>query len=59
MNRMRESIKTGRKLTWNEQFIWVPLARMAAKILVILVVFGSLFLILLGIIKLIKFLWYV
>jgi hypothetical protein len=50
--------KTGRKLSWNEEFIWNPLAHFTGTVIAYVLFFGFLFLITLGIIKLIKFIWY-
>jgi len=57
-NKMKESIKTGRKLTWNEEFIWIPLSNFAAKIIVISFILGFIFLFFYGVIKLFKFIWF-
>jgi len=55
---MKESIKTGRKLTWNEEFIWIPLSNFAAKIIVLSFILGFIFLFFYGVIKLFKFIWF-
>lgn len=53
----KQPMSTGRKLTWNEEFIWVPLWKFIAPIIAYTVFFGVIFLILLGLVKLIKFMW--
>lgn len=57
--RLMDKYRSGSKLTWNEQFIWIPVIRFAAKIIVLLIVGGFISLISLLVIKFIKFLWYV
>ena len=55
---MKEPISIGRKLTWNEEFIYHPLARFLGKIIAIIMIALFFFGFTYGVIKLIKFCWF-
>jgi hypothetical protein len=55
---MKTPISTGRKLTWNEEFIFKPLVRFIGKTIALIMIFLFFFGLTYATIKLIKLLWF-
>jgi hypothetical protein len=55
---MKEPISSGRKLTWNETFIWIPLAKFLGNVVAYAIIIAILFIVFYIGIKLVKFIWF-